>query len=244
MKPAALGRSFFGAIGDMFSGALLGQVVLGVVLAVALVLGATFAIVTFAVPLIPTATTGDFAWLWGALRFVAGFGTVIVALIVIPPITMFVGGLLFSRAKQTIETKRLGIAATSGGSIAGSAGAAVRVAMPSVITNLAFLPAWAIPVLNIVGFVAINAFVSGRAYFDLAAGPQAQALKRANPVTIFLAGVPIAILMLIPALQFLAPTFGAAVMTRLRHRLDPNPAPTAVAGTPPTSPAPPAPRSA
>lgn len=242
MKIGAVGRSFFGAVGDMFSGALFGQVVLGVLLAVALVVGATFAIVTYVVPLIPTDDTGQLAWLWHTLRFVAGFGTVIVALIVIPPITMFVGGLLFSRAKEKIETQRLGIASTGGASALGSAGAAVRVSMPSFITNLAFLPAWAIPVLNIVGFIVVNAFVSGRAYFDLAAGPQAAALKRANPVTIFFAGIPIAVLMLIPALQFLAPTFGAAVMTRLRHRLDPS------AATAPSAPAesapPPAPPSA
>jgi hypothetical protein len=36
---------------------------------------------------------------------------------------------------------------------------------------------------------------------------------------VFLAGLPIAVLMLIPAAQFLVPSFGAAVMTRLRHGL-------------------------
>lgn len=243
MKIGAVGRSFFGAVSDMFSGALFGQVALGVLLAVALVVGATFAIVTFAVPLIPTDTSGQFGWLWQTLRLIAGFGTVIIAFLVIPPITMFVGGLLFSRAKERIETQRLGIASTGGASALGSAGAAIKVSMPSFITNLAFLPAWAIPVLNIVGFVVINAFVSGRAYFDLAAGPQAALLKRANPVTIFLAGIPIAVLMLIPALQFLAPTFGAAVMTRLRHRLDPSAA-IAAPSTPAESAPPPAPPSA
>lgn len=221
MKIGAVGRSFFGAVADMFSGALFGQVVFGVLLAVALVAGATFAILTYAVPLIPTDDAGPFGWLWQALRAIAGFGAVIIALVVIPPITMFVGGLLFARAKHTIETQRLGVAPTGGASALGSAGAAVRVTMPSFVTNLAFLPAWAIPVLNVIGFIVVNAFVSGRAYFDLAAGPQADALKRANPLTIFVAGIPIAILMLIPAAQFLAPTFGAAVMTRLRHRLDP-----------------------
>jgi CysZ protein len=222
MKAAsAAGRAFFGAIGDMFSGALFGQVLWGVILAVALVAGATFAILTYAVPLIPEGDAYGLGWAWTALRFVAGLGVFFIALAVIPPITMFVGGLLFARAKERIETQRLGIAATGGASAVGSAGAAIKVAMPSFITNLAFLPAWAIPVLNVVGFILINAFVSGRAYFDLAAGPQAQALKRAHPVAVFLAGVPIATLMLIPAAQFLAPTFGAAVMTRLRHRLDP-----------------------
>jgi CysZ protein len=241
---AAAGRSFLGAVGDMFSGALFGQVLWGVVLAVGLVAGATWAVLTYAIPLIPTGDLYGLGWLWSALRFVGSLGVFFVALALTPPITMFVGGLLFSNAKQRIETQRLGVASTGSSSPIASAGAAVKVSMPSFITNLAFLPAWAIPVLNIVGFVVINAFVSGRAYFDLAAGPQAQALKRANPIAIFLAGLPIAILMLIPALQFLAPTFGAAVMTRLRHRLDPNPAPTAVAGTPPPSPAPPAPPSA
>jgi CysZ protein len=225
-------RAFFGAVGDMFSGAMFGQVVLGVVLAVLLVAGATFAILTYAVPLIPAGDAYGLGWAWTALRFVAGLGVVFIALAVAPPITMFVGGLLFARAKERIETQRLGIASTGSTSAAGSAGAAIKVALPSFITNLAFLPAWAIPILNIVGFIAVNAFVSGRAYFDLAAGPHAQALKRAHPASIFVAGLPIAILMLIPALQFLAPTFGAAVMTRLRHRLQPQEQTSAPAANP------------
>jgi CysZ protein len=215
----------------------LGPVVWGAILAALAVFGAATAVVTFAVPLIPDGDAYGLGWLWGPLRLIAGAGIVVVALFLVPPITMFVGGLLFSQAKERIEIQRLGVASTGAASPIGSAVAAVQVSMPSFITNLAFLPAWAVPVLNIVGFIVINAFVSGRAYFDLAAGDQAKTLKARHGGAIFFAGVPIAVLMLIPAAQFLAPAFGAAVMTRLRHRLDPTlsapPAPPASAPPPP-----------
>lgn len=212
-------KALFGAVGDMFSGAMFGQVVIGVVLAVGLVFAAVLGINAYLVPLIPAGGEGALGMVWASLRFLGGLGALVIGIVVLPPIVMFVGGLLFSRAKERIETQRLGIAATPGSSLAGSAGAAVKVSVPSFITNLAFLPAWAIPVLNVVGFIVINAFVSGRAYFDLAAGDVAKPLKARHGGAVFLAGLPIAVLMLIPAAQFLVPSFGAAVMTRLRHGL-------------------------
>jgi CysZ protein len=73
-------------------------------------------------------------------------------------------------------------------------------------------------------FVALNGYLLGREYFQVAAlrreGPEgARRMLRANQGKVWLAGCLMAIPLVIPILNLLVPTLGAATFTHLYHRL-------------------------
>ena len=74
------------------------------------------------------------------------------------------------------------------------------------------------------GLVLLNGYLLGREYFTLAAmrrvGRQgARALRRRHPVTIWVAGVLMAVPLAVPILNLVIPILGAATFTHLFHRL-------------------------
>jgi CysZ protein len=73
-------------------------------------------------------------------------------------------------------------------------------------------------------FVALNGFLLGREYFQVAAlrreGPEgARRMLRANRGQVWLAGCLMAIPLFVPILNLVVPTLGAATFTHLYHRL-------------------------
>jgi uncharacterized protein involved in cysteine biosynthesis len=73
-------------------------------------------------------------------------------------------------------------------------------------------------------FVALNGYLLGREYFQVAAlrreGPEgARRMLRANAGRVWLAGCLMAIPLVVPILNLLVPTLGAATFTHLYHRL-------------------------
>lgn len=73
-------------------------------------------------------------------------------------------------------------------------------------------------------FFALNGYLLGREYFQLAAyrrmsRPEAQALYAANKGTVWLAGALMAVPLSVPVLNLAVPVVGAAAFTHLFHRL-------------------------
>lgn len=73
-------------------------------------------------------------------------------------------------------------------------------------------------------FWALNGFLLGREYFQLAAMRRlgragARALRRHHPLQIWFAGILMAVPLSIPLVNFLVPVLGAATFTHLFHRL-------------------------
>lgn len=73
-------------------------------------------------------------------------------------------------------------------------------------------------------FWALNGFLLGREYFQLAAMRRlgragAKALRRHHPFQIWFAGILMAVPLSIPLVNFLVPVLGAATFTHLFHRL-------------------------
>ena len=83
-----------------------------------------------------------------------------------------------------------------------------------------------IPGINIAAFFVANGYLLGREYFELAAMryrpvEEAKALRREHSVRVFLAGLAIAGVVVVPFLNLITPIFATALMVRMHKRLSP-----------------------
>ncbi len=83
-----------------------------------------------------------------------------------------------------------------------------------------------IPGINLIAFFVANGFLLGREYFELAAMrfrsiEEAQMLRRENAVRVFIAGLMIAGIVIVPVLNFITPVLATAFMVRVHKRLGP-----------------------
>ena len=90
--------------------------------------------------------------------------------------------------------------------------------------NLGALMLLLVPGVNAIAFIAANAYLMGREFFELAAMryrpmPEVQALRRAHAPYLFFAGLPIALFLSVPLLNLLTPLFGVAYMARVHKRV-------------------------
>ena len=81
-----------------------------------------------------------------------------------------------------------------------------------------------IPGINIAAFFVANGYLLGREYFELAAGrfrpmAEAAAMRVDHRGTVFIAGLMIAGLVVVPVLNLLTPLFGVALMVHVHKRL-------------------------
>ena len=89
-----------------------------------------------------------------------------------------------------------------------------------VALNLIILPLYLVPILNVIVFYGINAYLLGREYFELVALRRlkpisAQRLRRAHRLRLFTAGLLIAGLLTVPIVNLVAPLLSAAFMVHL-----------------------------
>ena len=97
---------------------------------------------------------------------------------------------------------------------------AVKLAFIAVILNLLVLPIYLIPVLNIFVFYALNGYLLGREYFELAAlrridEPDARQLRRRHRIRVFVVGVIITFLLSIPFVNWFMPVVAAAFVVHM-----------------------------
>ncbi len=106
--------------------------------------------------------------------------------------------------------------------------------LPSIILSVKFLGVvllgnvfalflLLVPGINIVAFFLVNGYLIGREYFEFAAmrfAPprQAKRLRKARGGQVFLAGLVIAGVLMIPIVNLLAPIFGTVFMVHLHKR--------------------------
>jgi CysZ protein len=167
----------------------------------------------------------DHPWIEGFAFFFAGAGLVVALIYFLPAVSALVAGYFLDDAADIVERtdfpaeppghpQPLGRALLYG----------LRFAGLSLLVNLGALTLFFVPVVNIAAFFAVNAYLLGREYFELAAGrfrpmPDAARMRRAHRPTVLLAGAAIAALLLVPVLNLLTPLFGIALMVHVHKRL-------------------------
>lgn len=168
----------------------------------------------------------DYPILDGFVYFLAGAGLFVALAYVLPAVSALVAGYFLDDAAEVVE--RTDFPADPPGE-ALSVGRALlygaRFAGLSLLVNLAALTLFFVPVVNVVVFFGANAYLLGREYFEMAASRfrpmrDATAMRRENRVTVFLAGMMLAGLVLVPVANLLTPLFGIALMVHVHKRID------------------------
>ncbi len=164
-------------------------------------------------------------WLRTVVEIAAGLGLFIGLVFLIAPVAMLVAGFFLDELADHVEAKiyadgRRGRAVPALASMV----LAVKFSGLALLVNLLAFALWLLPGINALIFVAANAYLFGREYFQLAAMrflplEAARDLRRANRVTVFAAGLLIALFVATPVLNLLTPLFGVGLMARLYKRL-------------------------
>lgn len=157
-------------------------------------------------------TTAD--WLTGLLLFV-GLG------FLVAPVTALFAGLYADEIAEVVErtrypTERPGVSQPLMISLV----QALRFTGFVVLVNIAMLPLLFLPGINIPIFLAVNAYLLGREYFEQVAMRfrpplAARALRSAHSGKVMLGGLTIALLLAVPIANVLTPLYATALMVHV-----------------------------
>ncbi len=164
-------------------------------------------------------------WLATAFAILTGIGLVIGLGFLVAPVTALFAGLFLDDVAEVVERTHYA---------ADPLGRPLPFAR-SIVTSLRFLGlvlivnAIALPLVLVVGFgflifLAANAYLLGREYFELAAlrhhdEATVGRMRAQNSAKVFGAGLFIAGFLAVPILNLLAPLFATALMVHLRKRI-------------------------
>ena len=95
----------------------------------------------------------------------------------------------------------------------------MRFVTVGLLLNLIALPLYLLPVANLVIFLALNGYLLGREYFELVAHQrlplEEAAQRRGQRGRLWLAGAAIALMLIIPVFNLVAPVVAIAFMVHL-----------------------------
>lgn len=177
----------------------------------------------------------DYPLLDGFVHVLTGAGLFLLLAYVMPAVSIVVAGYFLDDAALVVERSNYpgdppGRALSLGASLASG----LRFAGLSLVLNFFALILFFIPGINIAAFFAVNSYLFGREYFEMAAarfhlGADAARLRRENKVLVLAAGAAIAAFVLVPVLNLATPLFGIALMVHI-HKAVARKAPRAVRG--------------
>jgi uncharacterized protein involved in cysteine biosynthesis len=164
----------------------------------------------------------DNTWLDGALDALGGLAAIVLTFLLYPAIAAGVMSLFLDSAADAVEARHyphLPPARRAG--LGEQAWAAARLTGAAVVLNLAALPLYLVPGVNLVVFYGLNGYILGREYFEMVA------LRRLDPVamrrlrgdrrlSVLVVGVVIALISTLPVFNIVAPLLAVAAMT---HRV-------------------------
>lgn len=177
--------------------------------------------------LLGQATLTDLAWLDWTLDILGGLAVAVVSWMLFPAAVIAVSGFFIDAVVDRTEALHYpGLPAPHRLPLSLEIAAALRLFGLAVLVNLLALPVYLMtPLLNLPLYLAINGWLAGREYFELAAHRRlapadALALRRARPAGVFFAGVCVVALSTVPLLNLLTPVVAGAFFTHVFHRLN------------------------
>jgi CysZ protein len=164
-------------------------------------------------------------WLATLIAWLIGLSLLVGAVFLAAPVTSLVASLFLDEIAAHVEAEidPLGPPGRPAPFVEATL-AALRFAGLSLIVGIVSLALLFVPGIGFVAWIAANAYLLGREYFELAAmrfhsAAQARALRRQHAGFVFLYGVTIAVFVAIPLVNLLTPLFATTLMARLHKRI-------------------------
>ena len=165
------------------------------------------------------------SWLATLIAWLIGLSLLVGAIFLAAPVASLVASLFLDEIAAHVEAEidpfgPQGRAAP----FAEATLAALRFFGLSIVVGFVTLILIFIPGLGLVAWIAANAYLLGREYFELAAmrfhsAVQARELRRRHAGFVFAYGVAIAVFVAIPLVNLLTPLFATTLMVRLHKRI-------------------------
>jgi len=153
-----------------------------------------------------------------------GLLTLILAFFAMAPVTSLMAAIFLDDVAEEVErTKFPANAPGKPLSIPRAALLSAKFFGVVLLVNLAAILLWfVIPVFNVAVFFVANAYLLSREFFEMAAmrfrsPEEARRLRQQNAVSVFLSGMVIAAIVIVPVLNLITPVFATAFMVR-RHK--------------------------
>ena len=160
-------------------------------------------------------------WVDAAIEFIARFLAVIVLIPLVHPVVSLVAGLFLETIAARVEEEDYPADPPGNDQpFWQSLGTALRFTIVLIVVNLLALPFYLLPVANVAIFWIVNGYLLGREYFEMVAirhhdAATVKALRQQNSLRITLAGILIALPLVIPVFNLIVPLFGAAFMVHV-----------------------------
>jgi CysZ protein len=169
----------------------------------------------------------DASWLSTTISILVGLGLFAGLMLLAAPATSLVAGFFLDEIADLVEREvDRGGAPGKPAPVLDSVLFGLRFAALSLIATLLALVFLFVPGFGFVAWIAANAYLLGRQYFELAAMrfrpfAEARAMREHFAAPVYLAGLIIAGFVSIPLLNLFTPLFATALMARLHKRLSP-----------------------
>jgi CysZ protein len=167
----------------------------------------------------------DLWWIDRLVDVLGGLAVLVLTWLLFPAVATFVLSLFIEHIVTAVERQYYPLLpAPLALSIGQTIAITLKFTAVMLALNLLVLPLYLVPVLNVLVFYGLNAYLLGREYFELVAlrrldPMSAQRLRRAHRVRLFMAGLLIAGLLTIPIVNLVAPLLAAAFMVHLSTAL-------------------------
>ena len=177
-------------------------------------------------------------WADWAIDLVAGLGLFVGMIFLVPVASALIAGLFLDDMAEVVERDHYpedppGRELPLWKSVPLS----LRFMAVVLLGNLVALALLLVPIVNVVAFLLVNAYLLGREYFDLAGlrfqkKRDVDALRARHRPRIYLAGLAIAGFVAVPVLNLLTPLFATALMVHVHKRIERKEARKAVVSAP------------
>ena len=161
------------------------------------------------------------SWLDPVLATAGSVAVLVLAWLLFPVTIGLTLGLFSERVVEAVERRYYpGLPAAPGMSLSAQVSTGARFLAVALPLNLIALPLYLVPGANVPVYLALNGYLLGREYFTMVAGQrlpvgEMEQLRRRLRGRLWLAGALIALMLIIPGFNLIAPVVAIAFMVHL-----------------------------
>jgi uncharacterized protein involved in cysteine biosynthesis len=209
------------AIGQLRAPGLRGLVFTGVLISLAVLIGLIAGLQVATAWLTET----GYPWLDWTIGLLSALGSIVAAWFLFPATVSLVFGFFADRIVDAVEQQHYPhLSPPRSGGVGEAMSGAVRLGALALGLNLLAIPLYLVPGINIAVALLLNGYLISREYFEAVAlrrmePEQVHELRRQHSAGILLSGVIVALTLLIPFVNLVAPVIGISFLTHRFHTL-------------------------